>query len=73
MQECTLSMENNIDDSLLIVVSGDWMMGNVTPQLSDVLARLGVLNRHKIQIDTALLIGWDSRFVLFIFESIYIP
>jgi len=65
LKPCTVEF---LADKNLIIVAGDWVMGNVTPNFMSVRHSLAAPLSGELNIQADALKSWDSRFVLFVYE-----
>jgi len=68
LKKCQFNLvkcEQNIAEAEL---QGDWMMGNMVPDIEDVKQRLQQHSCAQLHLNSDQLGGWDSRLVLFLFE-----
>jgi len=68
MRDCTATLLRNDDNSAQLVLTGDWVMGNKLPTFQALTASLQASADTKLNLQTELLVNWDSRFVLYIYQ-----
>ncbi|NOQ17312.1 MAG: hypothetical protein GQ581_09650 [Methyloprofundus sp.] len=68
MRSCTAELLTKDESTAQLTLSGDWVMGNIVPSFSEFESSLNTLTAQNLIVKTELLISWDSRFVLFIYQ-----
>jgi len=65
---CSATLLRNDDNSAQLVLVGDWVMGNTVPNFQTLQLALQALPNISLNFQTELLVSWDSRFVLYIYQ-----
>jgi phospholipid/cholesterol/gamma-HCH transport system permease protein len=66
MTTATIEIDKGPDNSLRLILAGEWTLANALPSAEDVFDRLKEQKVNRITFDTGDLLDWDSMLLLFI-------